>query len=101
MRLLLLGDCHFRSSAPARRTDDFFQTQLDKMEQVKKIYVEQRCDAVLQAGDLFDSGTGKLEGVTGTKVVYVIATAWAEQFVRMMLLLLVSVGRLLLPRRVA
>jgi len=78
MRLLLLGDCHFRSSAPARRTDDFFQTQLDKMEQVKKIYVEQRCDAVLQAGDLFDSPKQPMNVLYCLKEL--LQGSWAGQF---------------------
>jgi len=40
MRLLILGDTHFTTKAPARRIDEYYATQLNKFEQALKIYNE-------------------------------------------------------------
>lgn len=55
MKILCLGDTHFRYKRPQRRTDDFFETQYQKMKWVLEKYNELECSALLQVGDLFDS----------------------------------------------
>jgi len=55
MRLLILGDTHFTTKAPARRIDEYYATQLNKFEQALKIYNDKNCDIIIQVGDLFDS----------------------------------------------
>jgi len=55
MKILLSGDTHLRFTAPARRKDDFFNTQIGKMRQCIDIYHENKCGAWLQSGDLTDS----------------------------------------------
>lgn len=55
MKLLLVGDMHLRATAPKRRTDDFFETQMDKLDQILEIAFENDCGAIIQAGDFFDS----------------------------------------------
>jgi predicted phosphodiesterase len=55
MRLLLLGDTHFEERGPDRRKDDYFLTQLCKLKQIFSIYGEEKCDAILQVGDFFNS----------------------------------------------
>ncbi len=55
MKLLLSSDWHLRNKNPENRIDNFFETQLNKIEQVFQIFTEKECDYILQAGDLFDS----------------------------------------------
>lgn len=56
MRLLLVGDAHLRTETPERRREpDFAAVCLGKWRQVELIAREHGCDAILQAGDLFDS----------------------------------------------
>ena len=55
MRILLLSDLHLRTSRPRGRCDDFFQTEMGKLEQIMDIHDKQDCEFILQAGDLFDS----------------------------------------------
>lgn len=54
MKLLLTGDWHLTDIKPKRRLDDYFATQIDKLEQVRRIYEEYKCVAVIQPGDFFD-----------------------------------------------
>lgn len=54
MKLLLTGDWHLNDTKPKRRLDDYFATQLFKLSQIRQIYDEHNCDAVLQTGDFFD-----------------------------------------------
>lgn len=55
MKFLILGDCHIRASAPESRTDDFAETQLDKMQQAVEVALTRKCAAILQPGDLCDT----------------------------------------------
>ena len=55
MKLCIVGDTHFTTKAPDRRIDDYYATQLNKFEQVLKIYTHKECDILIQVGDLFDS----------------------------------------------
>lgn len=62
MKLLLVGDVHFRDDRPRCRTEeDFRQTQLDKWAALLSIAVEKEVDAVLQAGDFFHRWNPSLE----------------------------------------
>jgi DNA repair exonuclease SbcCD nuclease subunit len=55
MNLLLTGDWHISDRRPKRRLDkDYFQTQVGKLDQIRDIYKERKCDAVLQTGDVYD-----------------------------------------------
>ena len=54
MKLLLLGDTHLRATPPMRRIDDFVETQLGKLLQARNIAMDNGCNLILQAGDLFD-----------------------------------------------
>jgi DNA repair exonuclease SbcCD nuclease subunit len=52
-RWIFFTDCHFRAEAPVHRTDDIFQSQLNKMESILQLANE--LDAYLICGgDLFD-----------------------------------------------
>lgn len=53
MKLLLTSDLHLRRQAPQSRKDDFYQTQIEKMVFLCKLYQSTGCTAWLQAGDLF------------------------------------------------
>lgn len=55
MKILLLGDLHLCYRGPSSRTDDFFQTQVGKFNQVIEIYKREGCEALIQAGDFFDN----------------------------------------------
>jgi len=58
MKILCSSDWHLRHKAPEGRTDDFFETQKDKVDQLLRIADEHDCMAILQAGDMFDSAEG-------------------------------------------
>lgn len=54
-KLLLVGDFHFRSTTPEIRTETNFDTVcLSKMEWICNYATINECDAILQAGDLFN-----------------------------------------------
>ena len=55
MKFLLMGDAHLTDKSPKKRTDDFVKAQNSKMMQIFDIYKAQKCYAILQPGDLFDS----------------------------------------------
>ena len=52
MKFLCLGDCHFMYRSPRGRTDNIFETQLDKLDQVLEIG-NVKGSILLQVGDLF------------------------------------------------
>jgi len=55
MRLGILGDAHFSGRRPESRTDeDYFQTQMGKLDQAFTFFDEWSCDCIIQVGDLFD-----------------------------------------------
>ena len=56
MKLLLVGDCHFRTKTPEHRTEpDFASVCLGKLKQVLDIAESHGIGVILQAGDFFDS----------------------------------------------
>ena len=55
MKLLITGDLHLRASNPENRVDNFFETQLDKVEQILQLASKNRCQAILCSGDVFDN----------------------------------------------
>lgn len=52
--LLTVGDIHISDTNPRSRIDNFKESILDKLEQVKKAAVKLRADAVLLTGDLYN-----------------------------------------------
>ena len=55
MKLLILGDTHFRYSNPEKRIDNYWETQLRKLHEVLSIFEAYDCDHIIQVGDFFDS----------------------------------------------
>lgn len=56
MKLTLLGDTHFNDKRPESRLDeDYLVTMVDKFKQVVQIHKTNKCDVLIQVGDLFDS----------------------------------------------
>ncbi len=54
MKLLFLTDTHIRGTTPSRRLDDFKETLLNKLEEVREIAIEEDVDYIIHGGDLFD-----------------------------------------------
>ncbi len=54
MKLLFFTDTHIRMSKPRNRLDDFYETTLNKLEEIKNYANENKIDYVLHGGDLFD-----------------------------------------------
>ena len=57
MKIGILGDLHLTSRGPSRRLDNFFETQMGKLEEAFDIFKENGCTLIFQPGDLFDSHT--------------------------------------------
>jgi len=57
MKLGILGDTHFTSRGPSRRLDNYFETQTDKLTQALNIFSREKCQFVIQPGDMFDTHT--------------------------------------------
>jgi len=55
MKLLLAADLHITSKTPLSRVDDYPSTQMGKVRWIAGLAKEAACDAVLVAGDFFDS----------------------------------------------
>ncbi|KKN89676.1 hypothetical protein LCGC14_0235220 [marine sediment metagenome] len=56
MKILLWGDGHLRVRTPQGRTDEnFMETCLGKVQQILEICIVEKCDAMIQTGDFFDS----------------------------------------------
>lgn len=54
MKLLYITDTHFRYYAPRSRTDAFFDTLINKMQEIGDIIKRENVTALLHGGDLFD-----------------------------------------------
>lgn len=57
VNFLYFGDKHYQFKKPANRTDDFSETEKNKVKQVRKIAKEQNVRVILQPGDLLDKPT--------------------------------------------
>lgn len=55
MKLLLVSDLHLRHSRPRSRTDGWPEVVYRKLGAILGIWADHGCDAILQAGDFFDS----------------------------------------------
>ena len=55
MKLLITGDWHLDTQRPENRTDDYFQTQFEKVRWIFDLAAENECLFILQPGDLFNS----------------------------------------------
>ena len=53
MRALAIGDIHLADRPPSIRTETYTQDILDKIEHATQIAVEQKCEAIVCAGDVF------------------------------------------------
>lgn len=59
MKLLFVGDMHLRAATPAKRKDDFAETQFKKVSQIFKIASDNDA-AIVQTGDVFDTESSSL-----------------------------------------
>lgn len=57
MKFMCLGDLHLTDRTPENRTDDFPQTQLEKIKWILELAKRTYCDCILQPGDFFDYST--------------------------------------------
>ena len=55
MRLIQFNDAHIRGDTPKSRTDDYAATLWNKFQQIGKFIKENKIEAVLNGGDLFDT----------------------------------------------
>lgn len=54
MKLLFFTDTHIRSSNPRNRIDNFYESTLAKLEEIKQYANDNKFDYVIHGGDLFD-----------------------------------------------
>ena len=54
LRFLCIGDMHYSENPPAYRTDDYFVTQRNKLQEIKEYTKTHHVDAILELGDFFD-----------------------------------------------
>jgi len=55
MKIGGLGDIHLRVSRPVNRTDDYYETQFEKLDQAFTHFKKEKCAFVLQPGDMFNN----------------------------------------------
>jgi exonuclease SbcD len=55
MILGCLGDLHLTSRGSQRRLDNYFETQMRKLNQAFDIFEQEKCDYIFQVGDFFES----------------------------------------------
>lgn len=63
VKLLIVGDIHYRGNNPRSRTDDYPAAMRRKLVDVCELGKKHKVDAIIQAGDLFDSPTVSLPSV--------------------------------------
>jgi DNA repair exonuclease SbcCD nuclease subunit len=51
----IIGDAHLTNKAPIGRLDEYFDTQMGKLQQALAIFAENSCDMIIQTGDLTDN----------------------------------------------
>lgn len=57
MKLLVTADLHITNKRPQNRKDDYFETCMNKFEQILDIARREEVEGILVAGDFFDSPT--------------------------------------------
>lgn len=60
MKLLCVGDLHYRASVPRGRKDNFLKSFFNKTEQIYDISDDYDCDHILAPGDVFDGSVPPL-----------------------------------------
>ena len=55
MKLLITGDWHLDTYRPRNRTDDYFETQSEKIQWILHKAEQEGCYTILQPGDMFNS----------------------------------------------
>ena len=71
MKFLFVGDPHEMIKQPKNRTDDFFDTYNHKVQEIKKIAIDNDVKAIIQAGDFLD-----VPKVETSKLIEII-TRWS------------------------
>ena len=54
MRFIYFTDSHIRGTNPKSRTDNFFETVMDKLREIQEVSLSWNADYILHGGDLFD-----------------------------------------------
>lgn len=54
MKLLFFTDTHIRATNPRNRKDNYYESTLEKLEEIKNYANEKKVDYVIHGGDLFD-----------------------------------------------
>ena len=70
MKLLYFTDSHLRVTNPKNRTDDFYQTLKNKMNEILEISLEEDVDYILHGGDLFDRPDTPISLVTDFSQIF-------------------------------
>ena len=60
MKILGISDLHIRDTIPAKRIDEYYSKQFEKLNFVINLANSSGCDIMLQAGDFFDYSTDKV-----------------------------------------
>ena len=55
MKFVYIGDPHERPTAPKNRTDDYFDTYTEKVNEIKSLVKQHDAKAILQPGDFLDA----------------------------------------------
>jgi len=55
MKIGLITDIHFRGVSPENRIDDFYQSIIEKFEESLAIFKKNKCELILDAGDMLHS----------------------------------------------
>jgi DNA repair exonuclease SbcCD nuclease subunit len=53
-RFLYTQDIHLKKKNPIRRTDNYYEAMMAKLEEICQIYKEEKCDCWIDGGDLFE-----------------------------------------------
>jgi exonuclease SbcD len=55
MKFLITGDWHLDTYSPRNRTDNYFESQFEKVKWIFELAQAEGCDFILQPGDMFNS----------------------------------------------
>lgn len=76
MKFIACADLHITNSRPLNRKDDYFQTVLEKLEQILSLSVRMEAQCIVVAGDFFDLPTVPY---MVTKAVLDLLTKWGQR----------------------